>query len=250
LRLFRECPERYYRKYIARERMTAEFSRAMHRGSAVHKTLATIFNARRDHEPDPAIRPLAEQFLPRHLYAKAAQFDEWPGDIAHVEHLVANALEKISPLATVLQVEEKVEYMLGTRTAAAGAMLIGKVDLLIRHPENILEHIEFKTGSAGPDLYQDVICRIGVVDKYGQAGLPIFSTTLQLSTGDEFTLDGDKSIRDSVYPEIVQTIRDIWDAETWIARENDSCRFCEYRTSLCSIHGEWSAPYRLVARED
>ncbi|MCC6791161.1 MAG: PD-(D/E)XK nuclease family protein [Thermomicrobiales bacterium] len=104
LRLYRSCPERYYRRYISRERMPDEFSRALLRSSAVHKVLARVFTARRDGEADPAIRPLAEAFLPRHRYAKAAALDDWLGDVAHVEQLVANGLSKIATDARVIQV--------------------------------------------------------------------------------------------------------------------------------------------------
>lgn len=244
LRLFRDCPERYYRRHIARERMTAAFSRPLQRGSAVHKTLAAIFNARRDEEPDPSVRPLAERFLPRLLYEKAAQLDDWPDDLALVERLVERALAQITPRAAVVQVEETVDYLLGTRTRAPGALLVGKIDLLLKHEGAFLEHIEFKTGTTGSDPYQDVICRIGVVDRYGKTGLPVLSTTLHLSTGEEQTVDGDRALLAEVLPEIIETVRAIWDAETWPARENPTCRFCEYRATLCSLHGEWRAPER------
>ncbi|MCC6791162.1 MAG: PD-(D/E)XK nuclease family protein [Thermomicrobiales bacterium] len=142
------------------------------------------------------------------------------------------------------------DYLLGTRTSVPGARLVGKVDLLIRHPGNILEHIEFKTGSAGSDLYQDIICRIGVASMYGQPGLEIFTTTLQLSTDGEFSLETDRAIRDTALREIIPIIRELWDATAWPARENETCRFCEYRSTLCSLHGEWGAPNRTSNRDD
>jgi hypothetical protein len=240
LRVFRDCPERYFRTYIARERVRPEFSRALQRGSAVHKALAAIYTGRKRGEPFPSdLQLIAARFLPRFLYERALLAEEWHDDLALVVQLVAAALDRIPAQVTVLQVEETVGYVLGTRSIAPGAELRAKVDLLVRHPEDVLEHIEFKTGAARPDPFQDVICRIGVVGKYRQAGLPILSTTMQLSTGEEFNLDGDRSVRDAVLPEIEGTIRAIWDATAWPARECDACRFCEYRTTLCSIHGEW-----------
>lgn len=250
LRVYRDCPERYYRQYIANEKIKAEFSRPVQRGSAVHKVLATVFNARqRGQQPDPELRPLAEQFLPKHLYEQAGASGEWGADLAIVLQLVARALDLIPVGAQVIAVERSFSYMLGTTSPVHGATIVGKVDLVIRHAEHILEHVEFKTGWAQPDAFQEVICRIGVCEEFLHAALPVLSTTLQLSTGEEITLDGDREILRSVLSEIEETIQQIWSGTTWAARENDRCAICNYRTTLCSIHGEWSRPNRITSRD-
>jgi hypothetical protein len=250
LRVYRDCPERYYRQYIANEKIKAEFSQAVQRGSAVHKVLATVFNARqRGEQPDPELRPLAERFLPKHLYQQAGATADWVADVAIVLQLVARALDHVPASAQIIAVERSYSYVLGTDSAVHGATIVGKVDLVIRRPEQLLENIEFKTGWAQSDPFQEVICRIGVCEEYLHSGLPVLSTTLQLSSGDEIALDGDREVLRTVLGEIVETIQQIWSATTWNARENDRCAICNYRTSLCSIHGEWSRPNRLAVRD-
>lgn len=245
LRVYLDCPERYYRQYIANERVKAEFSRPVQRGSAVHKVLAAVFDARQSGiTPDPELRPLAERFLSRQLYLQAAEGEAWSKDVAIVLHLVQRALEYVPVDATIVAVERSFDYMFSTRSPVNGATVVGKVDLLIRRPENVIEHLEFKTGWAQADPLQEVICRIGVCEAYLHAGLPIYSTTYQLSTGQLTTLSGDRDVLEPVYAEIVETIGRIWDATRWAARENPRCVTCNYRTTLCSILGEWSRPSR------
>jgi len=240
LRAYRTCPEQFYRRYIARELIRPEFNRALLRGSAVHKVLAKVLTARQDGEIlDEDERTFAEQFLPRHLYHKAAALDAWAEDVDLVLEWVGNGLGKIPPSARVVSVEKSYRYVLPTSSAAAGATIVGKVDVMIRHAEHVYEHIEFKTGKARPDPFQEVICRIGVCAEYLAHGLPILSTTYQLSSGAEACLDGGREVLRTVLGDIEATILEIWNATTWIARENEGCAYCEFRTTLCGLHGEW-----------
>jgi len=247
LRVFADCPERYYRQYIGKEKVRAEFSRATLRGSAVHKVLAHVFSARRDGEIiDDDLRFLAERFLPQHNYKKAGAFSEWPSDVDSVVRLAETGLARVHGEAAILEVETSFSHWRDTNSRVTGAELIGKVDLVYRHPEGFIEQIEFKTGFAQPDPFQQVICRIGVREKYYAADTPLFSTTVQLTSGEEFPLDGDRSVLRTVLTEIEEIILQIWNAETWPARDNDRCHFCNYRNTLCSLKGEWSQPNRLL----
>lgn len=250
LLVFQACPEQYYRRFIGRERMRQAFGRGTLRGSAVHKVLADAFRRRRQGElVDRAERSQAERYLPMAEYRRAAATGDWEADVAEVVRLAQAGLARIPNHARVLDVERSFRHMRSPDSAVPGVELVGHVDLVVEHRGGIVEHIEFKTGFAQPSDIQDVICRIGVCEAYGGFGKPILSTTLQLSTGDEFTLDGDRDVLRRTLGEIERTIRDIWGATTWPARVNDRCVFCTYRDTLCSIHGAWSAPNRLAARE-
>jgi hypothetical protein len=142
--------------------------------------------------------------------------------------------------AVVLEVERSFSHIRSTRSRIPGVALVGHVDLVIEHREGIVEHIEFKTGWAQPDPIQDVICRIGVCETFAKPGRPILSSIVQLTSGELFMLDGDRDELRRILPTIEQTVLDIWDAETWPARENPHCIFCEYATTLCSLRGAWS----------
>lgn len=250
LRDYRACPERFYRKHVAQEKVPRAFNRAMLRGSAAHKVLARIFTARQDGELlDVDLRRLAEKFLPRALYQKAAQLDAWNGDVDLVVELARNGLAKVPDNARVIAVERSYGYVLGTTSRVAGAKIVGRVDLLIRHAENIYEHIEFKTGGARPDPFQEVICRIGVCAELNPQGLPVLSTTYQLSNGAEACLDGGREVLRAILGEIEETIRQIWNATEWPAREGDGCASCDFRETLCSRHGAWSRPNRSGNRD-
>jgi len=247
LRAYRSCPEQFYRKHIAQEKIPRALNRAMLRGSAAHKVLARIFTARQDGEIlEFDERALAEQFLPRFHYQKAAELDAWEGDIEQVLELVRTGLAKVPGSARIISVERSYDYVLGTSSRAAGARIVGKVDLLIRHAENVYEHIEFKTGGARPDPFQEIICRIGVCAELNPHGLPVLSTTYQLSTGAEACLDGGREVLRNILGEIEETIQQIWNATSWPAREGDGCAYCDFRETLCSLHGEWSRSNRLA----
>ncbi len=247
LRVFANCPEQYYRQYIGKEKVAAEFNRGTLRGSAVHKVLAHVFSARRDGEIiDDEIRPLAERFLPEHTYKKAGAHAEWPSDLESVVRLAGAGIARVNREATILEVETSFSHWRDTGSRVAGAQLVGKVDLVYRHPEGFIEQVEFKTGFAQPDPFQQVICRIGVREKYHSTDQPLLSTTVQLTSGEEFPLDGDRAVLRTVLTEIEEIIVRIWRAEEWPARENDRCHFCNFRTTLCSLKGEWSHPNRLI----
>jgi hypothetical protein len=245
LRAYCDCPERYFRKYIAHERMPAPFHRGTLRGSAVHKTLADAFRRRQAGElVDEVERPVAERFLPRASYQKAATADAWAADIDEVVKLAGAGLRAVPEQATILDVERSFAYVRSTRSRIPGAKLVGHVDLVIQHRDGIVEQIELKTGWAQPDPYQEVICRIGVCEAYNGLGMPVLSSTIQLSTGDEYALDGDRDVLVAVLDEIERTVVGIWEATEWPARENARCAFCEFATTLCSIRGEWGRSSR------
>src|SRR3954454_12716493 len=78
IRIYKDCPEQFYRRYIAHEVMPAAFSRGMLRGSAVHKCLADSFRRRQQGEIVEAIeRPVAVRFLPRLTYQRSGAAGEW-----------------------------------------------------------------------------------------------------------------------------------------------------------------------------
>lgn len=248
LRAYLDCPERFYRTYISNERVGATFNRAIIRGSAVHKVLARIFNARKDGELlEMSIELLAEQMLPRWRYERAAAGSDWETDVKFVIPVVEAGLRRIPEHARIVTVETSVSHIRSTNSPVAGARLVGKVDLIIRHPEGMFEHFEFKTGGARRNELQDVICRIGVCEKHGIGDRPVLATVCQLATGEEWTLDGDKSVLRRVLSEIETAILEIWNATTWPARMNDRCGLCDYRTNLCSLQGDWSKPNRITA---
>lgn len=247
LRNFSDCPERYYRQYIGHERMRAEFNRATLRGSAAHKVLARYFTARMDGEILVGdIRPLAERFLPSYLYRAAGVMQEWAGDVDIVLTLVKAGIARVPLNGMVIAVEKSFSSILSTKSPVAGAELVGKVDLLYRHPGGFLEQIEFKTGSALPDDYQEVICRMGVCGEYNKLGLPVLSTTVQLTSSAEYPVDGDRRKLRSVLGEIEHVIGEIWNATSWPAKENGRCVICNYRSTICSRFGDLSRPNRLA----
>lgn len=248
LQLYRACPERYYRTYIGNEKFHAAFNPGMLRGSAVHKVLARAFEARQDGEIIDDLRPWATLFLPRSLYAKAGALEEWTTDLELVIALSKIGLARVPVNASIVSIERSFSTVLPTSSPVAGATLAGKVDLLVRHPGGPLEHIEFKTGSAGPDPYQEVICRIGVCSEHNVRGDELKSTTMQLTTGADYVIGGDRTQLVIVLAEIEETVAEIWGATRWPARENDRCQFCEYRDTVCSHFGEWSRPNRLAER--
>lgn len=250
LRVYKHCPERYYRQYIGRERIRTPFNRGTLRGSAVHKVIALHMNARASAEPvAQPLRTIAESYLPRGEYLKAAEIEQWSSDIEQVCSLADLGIRRIPETATVISVEKSFPYVMPTSTRIPGVTLVGKVDVLIRHSEGFLEHIEFKTGWAQPDPFQEVICRIGVCDVYEDRGEPILSTTYQLSTGSEFTLDGDRETLHTTLGEIQETVLEIWSATEWPARECDACVLCNYATSLCSLRGDWNRRTRHETAE-
>src|SRR5215207_2400133 len=95
-----------------------------------------------------------------------------------------------------------------------GVTLVGKVNLVTRDQRGFIEHIEFKTGRALPDVFQQVICRIGACSEHNSAGLPVLSTTVQLSSGAEYELDNDRSVLRLTLTEIEQTVLQIWESTT------------------------------------
>jgi len=250
LRVFRNCPEQYYRTYLGKERVPAEFSAATLRGSAVHKVLATVFQSRQDGDiVDHDLHALAERFLPIRLYRRAGMTSDWEPDVKTVVGLAMAGLRRVPDDAKVLSVEKSFSTVLSSRSPVAGTTLVGKVDLVILHRAGFIEQIEFKTGGALPDPLQEVICRMGVCGVYNASQVPVLSTTVQLSSGIDYPLDNDRDQLARVLGEIERTILEIWETTDWPAQENDRCRFCNYRVLLCSRFGDRSHPNRLSERD-
>lgn len=227
---FRQCPERFFHKYIRKRQGVTGFSRPLVLGSVTHRLIAAVlprYMQSGDIAVDleaRAIQALASQDYPeaeRHLIEQDAE---------DVVDLTKTALDMIPGDSRSLLQERKLYKPLGKSGIEIGA----QVDLVLQRGDGTIEHIDFKTGKIRDNTVQSAIGRAVVGHRY-RAAPEIQSTTLFLAERQRHSTVFSAETHGHEWKSIAQNIRDIRSLDTFPPNPGPLCAYCPFRETHCSV---------------
>jgi hypothetical protein len=235
LKLYRECPERYYHKYVARRRAVEPFSRDLARGIALHAVLADCFSEFQKSGGYPInVQDRVEVQLRQSGYPT----DLTDARIADEETVSTNVkwvLSEFDCTAEVLGIEQTLSYYHRGTDACPASLLRAKVDLVLAHTDGTLEHVDFKGGKVRSDPIQEVISRIVVAAEYGERCPTIRTTTLFASEQKRVSAVLDRAACRETWASIRQAVAEIQSGANWTPSPSPFCGTCPYFGNGCSI---------------
>jgi len=233
------CPRKFDYRYIHKHWVPYQFKPYLAVGGATHKALARHFMDEQDGKTDgKPIDVLATEYLQKERYPddqEQLRAEHIPQVIQHAER----ALSAIPAGYTVRNVENEFKFLVALPEVDDDVAIASKVDLVIGTGEETYDHIDFKTGKQGGDLFQNVISRITVKDaldkarmEEGAEPLPsenLRTVVLRTSTGSYDILPSDRESHRSAWISIRQTLGEIAEDDEWRPRPDPFvCRWCEF----------------------
>jgi RecB family exonuclease len=226
---FRQCPERYYHRYIKKRTGAQPFSRPLVLGGATHRMIASV--------------------LPRYLHAGEIAADleaqalaevstrEYPDeerqhlaqDARDVVELTLAALELIPRRSRALLQERKLYAPLGRSGVEIGA----QIDLVLQRPDGAIEHVDFKTGKVRENTVQTLLARAVVGRRFGTA-TEIQTTTLYLAQRQRHAVTLDRVTSRLDWQGVARTIRDMRANEHFPPTPGPLCAYCPFQSRHCS----------------
>lgn len=239
---FQQCPERFYLRHIRRIRVPKYFSRPLAIGQATHAAMAFVWNQRLSgFEIPDDLQKLAAMYLKPTQYPRETG-DSWSADVAVVADHLHRCLSTLDPNAEIVSIEREWSYALRGRDGEASpARIQSRVDVILRHDDGVVQHVDYKTGAHHRDLTQEVMSRVVVrtmLDAKGWTGAPVVTSTLFTNDG---TLISEQPARDAyrwLWNSVVENIGAIQTATTWPPRPGPHCRWCDFAANHCSLGDE------------
>jgi hypothetical protein len=235
LKLYLECPERYYHKYVARRRGVEPFSRDLARGIALHAVLAVCFTEFRRSRSFPIdLRERVECHLRQAAYPAdlGSARDE---DAENVTAYVKWVLSEFDGTAEVLGVEETLGYHYRGGDHCAACLFRAKVDLVLGHADGTLEHVDFKGGRAKPDPIQEVLSRIVAGAAYGERHPVVRTTTLFVAEQKRVSAVLERGACRETWATIRQAAAEIQAGAAWRPSPSPFCGTCPFFGNGCSV---------------
>ena len=109
-------------------------------------------------------------------YIRLERYPKENGDQLRSEHapIVASHVDRALGLlpsdAIILEVERPFDFVFINSQLPDPISIESRVDLVIRHGDGIVDHIDFKTGSQSGDIIQNFISRVTVANSFEIAG--------------------------------------------------------------------------------
>jgi len=229
INVFRQCPERYYLKYIRKRKRPMPFSRPLACGGAAHRLIAAVlpdFMLNGEIPADLEQRALDEVSAAAYPAGELAYRKQDARDIAK---WTLTAFEMIPPGSRSMLQERKLYAPLGRSSVQIGA----QIDLVLRRDDGNIEHIDFKTGKVRDDAVQNLIARAVVGRKFG-IQQPIRTTTLYLQHRRTQSTILDRRTSRREWESIARDIRDIRSLDDFPPRPGPLCVYCPYQARDCT----------------
>jgi hypothetical protein len=235
LKLYLDCPERYYHKYVSRRRGIAPFSRDLARGIALHATLAECFT---EFQRSRGFPINIEERVEGHL-----RQSDYPDELVSLrtedaENVVAYVkwvLSEFDCTVDVLSVEETLGYYYRGANGGPACLFRAKVDLVLAHTDGTLEHVDFKGGKVKPDPIQEVLSRVVVASEYGDAYPVIRTTTHFVADHKRASAVLERAACRDTWATIKCAVSEIMSRANWKPSPSPFCGTCPYFTNGCSI---------------
>ena len=234
LTTYQLCPAKYRGRYVDREPGDGAMTPALARGQAAHAVLRQAFDTFSRSRAFPLdLAGSVERSLPRDAYNTEAG---WRTDVETVLEWVRWPLADFDGSADVVGVERTYPYTFPGNDACPPFRLRATVDLVLRHPGGIIEHIDWKAGKAShADPIQTVVSRIVVGQEY-RTRTEVRSTTGFISCG---TKRSDILTREqvgAVWSDIKTLVTAIDADQDWTAVSNPLCPWCPRYGNGCVLY--------------
>ncbi len=238
------CLHQYRRKYIDRVRSDEGFSPVLVQGNAVHAVLSQVFEHYRIDRRERHTFPInllerVHRALPRDQYPSE---EAWTFDVERTLAQVKWVLMAFDGSCEVVAVERTFEYSFpGNRTAPA-FRLRATVDLVLRHDDGTIEHLDFKTGnSLRVDPIQNTVCRIVVGQAFHDVPRILSSTAFlqsEATRSDELTREDVKTI----WTKVKELATTILTEQEWLPTSNPLCPWCPLYQRGCALYPSEEGP--------
>jgi CRISPR/Cas system-associated exonuclease Cas4 (RecB family) len=223
------CPRKFQFRYIRNVRMPYVFKPALAIGLVTHNAIADYFRLWGEGRRPQSVEPLVETRLKTAWY---------PNDDVRIEHLPTiidhsnRAIDALPPEAVIEQVEHTYTYMYSDGMLAEHIEIRARVDLVVRHGDGFVDHIDFKTGQQTGDLFQNFLSRVTVKAHF--ADMPsekLRTVNILTRTGAYEVVPSDRDVHSATWETVKHTIRDLARDNQWQARPEPAvCRFCDFHT--------------------
>jgi hypothetical protein len=233
LNAYRDCPLRYYLKYVRKRKGKVVVQPALTRGRVTHEVLADSLKYYRSVRVFPNdLRDRVAKRLPDDDYDNR---DQWSSDVEMIDGWVEQGFSSIEQGSEILAVEHVYHYPYRGGSRCGPFTLNSKVDLVLRRPGGVLEHIDWKTGGRKRvDHIQNVSCRLGVGKELGETG--VRTTNVFLALGDTHT---EQLARDDVKPTwraIQELVDRIASCDDFEPQPGPLCAWCPFYGGECPVH--------------
>lgn len=232
IQTYKCCPHQYFLRYVRKRRGAIVVNSAMARGSTAHAVLGQTFNAFRQQGAFPTnLRDRVSRHLPRRDYDDDAH---WQADIDMVTGWIDIAVSTHDPTSQIVAVERVYTYPFPGRWGEPAFALTTRIDLITRHEDETIEHIDWKTGGTPiVDRIQTVGSRIALGRTLQEGRIRSTTRFLALDTCRSATLTRDE-VRDT-WEEIKDLAQRIIADDDWEPVENALCPYCPYRNQGCPL---------------
>ena len=233
------CPRKFDYRYIHKKWVPYQYKPYLAIGGAAHKTVAEMLRIKRGGQADRPMVELANEYLSKETYPEetgaALRAEHLPQVIEHV----TSALEAMPAAYDVYSVERQFSYEVAIPEVDDSVAIASRVDAVIKFDDGSFDHIDFKTGSQGGDLIQNVISRVTVKHELDSERIlhgddPLTSdhlrTVVVRTTGRIYeVIPSDREAHRNTWSLIRETISGIATDNKWDARPNPYvCRYCEF----------------------
>lgn len=234
LNLYRQCPEKYFHKYVERRRVQEPFSPALAKGIVAHAILAACFDEYRCQRSLPTdLRARIAAQLPRLPYPDG---HAWNLDVEAVLGHVQFALMEFEGTARVLATEGTYDYPYRGGSDCPPFILRVKVDRVLYHDDAGLEHSDYKTGARQEvDPIQNVASRIVVRHNFHDEYAYIRSSTLFLASRSTRSEELTREQVQETWREIKQIVNAILAVKAWPPKRSTLCEWCPFYGNGCSL---------------
>jgi CRISPR/Cas system-associated exonuclease Cas4 (RecB family) len=233
LNAYYRCPRMFYFRHIKKEMAEYVFKPALAVGGVAHKALAELFRNRRDGLIPSSIEAHVDRYIRLERYPDGCGDDlrreHAPQIIGHVER----ALAVLPDRADVLEVEHEFDFTFWHPGAGANATLKSRVDLVVRHGDGIVDHVDYKTGKQGGDPIQNIISRVTVQRHLDLPSEQLRTVNVLTATGEYQIVPSDRAAHASTWQIVLREIGRLACDQEWTPRPEPSvCRWCDYKP-LC-----------------
>ncbi len=240
LNLYAQCPERYFRQRVQRQKVVEPFSPALAKGIAVHQVLEAAAKEYQLQGTVPVnLRERLQDLLPQSKYPGERA---WRDEAAGAADLVKYGLGLLDGESRVLCTESFLRYTYKGDTTCPAFALGAKVDLVLACDNGDgSEHlvvIDYKTGKVEIDTLQELALRIVVQHTFGRHFTHIISSTPFLAerTTRSIVLSDVECHR--TWRKIKETVAAIESNTKWQPVPSALCQWCPYFGNGCSLDGE------------
>jgi len=229
------CPRNFQTRYLRRLRMPFEFKAHLAIGSVTHKALASLFR----HELGGFTRSSLESYATPQLLRE--RYPEKDGDELRAAHLplvighMQRALESLPGNAGVLHVEQEFQRPMRFQSLRESVSIAAKVDLIVKHQDGTIDHIDFKTGRSGGDPIQNVMARVAVAHSLDLTREQLRTVNVMTESGDYHVDASSREQYASGWDVVRFTLASLAADKTWRGTTDPSiCHRCEFRT-VCDL---------------